>query len=90
MKYEAPTLTRLGTITALTASDIKCTPGTDQSGLSHPWFARHDPATPGEEWDLFRSNGTVKETIRPAEFARRLTTGGCDGVDAGPHPVTGL
>ena len=39
MIYSAPTLTRIGTVAGITASDIKCSPGTDfayKTRWTHP------------------------------------------------------
>jgi hypothetical protein len=89
-QYVAPRLTRYGTVAALTASDMKCTPGNDQFGYKTSWFARHDLSTTGEEWDQVDAQGALNgNTVGPLTFAQWVGSGRCTSLELGPHPVTG-
>ncbi len=88
--YEAPKVMRYGSVAALTASDMKCTPGTDQFGYKTPWFARHDPRTTGEQWDQFGPTGQpTGATVDAVTYANWVTSGKCTSLELGPHPITG-
>ncbi len=49
MPYEAPTIVRYGSVAGLTASTIKCTPGTDW-GLSGPTHIAATSTDNGATW----------------------------------------
>ena len=68
MTYTAPTLTRLGHVANLTASDIKCSTGTDFN-YRNRW--QHPVQPPFSHW----TNGDQLKT--PAELLRG---GGCKWV----------
>lgn len=90
MKYAAPKLTRYGTVAALTASDLKCTPGTDQHGLDdsrnsgNVWFANHTNST----WDQYSEGVATGASVGGAGFAE-LLAGRCETAELGPHPTAG-
>jgi hypothetical protein len=89
VKYAAPKLTRYGTVAALTASDLKCSIGDDNFGLSERrgvWYARDDGSN---LWDQYSNQTALGNTVGAQGFADLLTTGGCRAVQLGVHPVTG-
>ena len=55
--YASPELTRYGTIEALTASSIKCTPGTDSLISAHTHSHFTNQSTGEDVWDPALDDG---------------------------------
>ncbi len=70
MKYEAPTLKRFGSVAGVTASDIKCSPGTDM-GYQNRWA--HPNEEPFSHWTNVKSGAQAT----PGEL---LGSGRCEWV----------
>ena len=60
MKYEAPTLTKLGTVRSLTASDIKCSTGND---FAYKTRWTHPTRPPFAHWTHAGHGATVSELM---------------------------
>ena len=60
MNYEAPKLTRLGHVAALTASDIKCSPGND---FAYKTRWSHPNTSPWTHWTHEGHGVTVSELM---------------------------
>ncbi len=70
MNYTAPRLTKLGTVSGLTTSDIKCSPGQDFAYKSRWTHPNEEPFT---HW-------TNQETGAQATPGRLIGSGNCQWV----------